>query len=314
MDELDFVKPDYGKKYPGAGWMRHMQTVCIGRDIRFTTGKRVLQFIQDKEIEAKDVCIVQEESNPDGLLLADLGANKSVITCLESPLYASRFYDSPKDELFYEWCDSLLFDGGTEHLHFPSFDTADIRTPIPWADRKFLCMVTANKHYSGLADKVRESPSFQWAMKTQLQDYRYKAIAHFGPVQCFDLYGRGWPFVTFNCDDKLKTTSYYKFSLCFENGSYPGYITEKIIDCFAAGVVPVYMGAPDIDKYIPKGLFIDARQFKDFTEMDHYLREHQDVNLMHMVRDAQEWLRVGNGMKYNNLTFAKKILEMCDGG
>jgi hypothetical protein len=34
----------------------------------------------------------------------------------------------------------------------------------------------------------------------------------------------------------------YMFSLVFENAKYPKYYTEKITDCFALGVVPIYWG------------------------------------------------------------------------
>ena len=38
----------------------------------------------------------------------------------------------------------------------------------------------------------------------------------------------------------------YMFSIAIENDSYETYFTEKIIDCFLTGTVPIYMGASDI--------------------------------------------------------------------
>ena len=313
MDKLEFVKPNYGKKYPGAGWMRHLQSFCCDGKTMVTTGKRAIELLQDKGINSSDIHIIQEENNEDGVFLQGMGAKKSVIMCLESPIYASRFYDHPNDSGFKH---KLYFNGGTEQLYFPSFDTADIRTPVPWDDRKFLCMVTANKHYSMLAEYKAYlseiSPRFSDAMKTQLQDYRYEAINYFAKKPGFNLYGRGWPDgLGAECADKLATISQYKFALCFENGSYPGYITEKVIDCFVAGVVPIYMGAPDIEDYIPKELFIDAREFKSFQHIEEilrYLSEHEDKK----IHDAQRWLLSEDGKKYNNFYFAKRLVEMCE--
>ena len=34
----------------------------------------------------------------------------------------------------------------------------------------------------------------------------------------------------------------YKFNLCFENASFPGYLTEKLFDAYNAGCVPIYWG------------------------------------------------------------------------
>jgi hypothetical protein len=41
-------------------------------------------------------------------------------------------------------------------------------------------------------------------------------------------------------DSKKNTLEKYKFSICYENArDIPGYITEKIFDCFFAGCVPI---------------------------------------------------------------------------
>lgn len=42
----------------------------------------------------------------------------------------------------------------------------------------------------------------------------------------------------------------YKFTIAFENQSYPGYVTEKIADALMAGTVPIYWGA----RMFPKNL------------------------------------------------------------
>ena len=114
----------------------------------------------------------------------------------------------------------------------------------------------------------------------------------------FDLYGVGWdkyqftgPRIirAFNRIEALqkiiqsfnKYTSYrgtvkskndvmkkYKFSICFENAkSIPGYITEKIFDSFFAGCIPIYLGADNVDTYIPKNCFIDMRDFKSYEDL-----------------------------------------------
>jgi hypothetical protein len=71
---------------------------------------------------------------------------------------------------------------------------------------------------------------------------------------------------------KSATLGKYKFSLCFENSVLKGWTTEKIFDCFFAGTIPVYWGAPDIADYIPRECFIDKRQFPDYAELRRYLK------------------------------------------
>lgn len=53
-------------------------------------------------------------------------------------------------------------------------------------------------------------------------------------------------------EDKLGTLRHFRFALCFENCVFPGYVTEKVFDCFLSGCVPIYLGAPDITDFIPK--------------------------------------------------------------
>ena len=70
---------------------------------------------------------------------------------------------------------------------------------------------------------------------------------------------------------KSETLSRYKFAICFENMILPGWITEKIFDCFAAGCVPIYWGAPEITDVIPAECFIDMRQFEGFHDLRDFL-------------------------------------------
>tara|TARA_R110000765_G_scaffold68635_1_gene132731 strand:- start:46 stop:858 length:813 start_codon:yes stop_codon:yes gene_type:complete len=47
----------------------------------------------------------------------------------------------------------------------------------------------------------------------------------------------------------------YMFSIAIENDVYDDYFTEKILDCFATGTVPIYYGTKSISKYFnPMGI------------------------------------------------------------
>ena len=51
-----------------------------------------------------------------------------------------------------------------------------------------------------------------------------------------------------------------------------GYVTEKIFNCFAAGCVPIYWGAPNVTDYIPKNCFIDRRDFGSNAEVYDFIK------------------------------------------
>lgn len=74
--------------------------------------------------------------------------------------------------------------------------------------------------------------------------------------------------------EKILKQQEYNFSFCYENSiGINGCISERIFDCFAASSVPIYYGAPDIDRWIPKECFIDKRNFKNYRELYQFIKE-----------------------------------------
>jgi hypothetical protein len=80
----------------------------------------------------------------------------------------------------------------------------------------------------------------------------------------FDLYGRGFNEIE-NKEDGLKD---YMFSISIENDTYDTYFTEKILDCFATGTIPVYKGTKNITKYFDKEgiIFLDDTNIEELNE------------------------------------------------
>ena len=64
----------------------------------------------------------------------------------------------------------------------------------------------------------------------------------------------------------------YKFSLCYENSIFPGYLTEKIFDALFAGCVPVYLGDPEIEKSIPSSAFVNKKDFSSYEKLYGFLK------------------------------------------
>jgi hypothetical protein len=71
------------------------------------------------------------------------------------------------------------------------------------------------------------------------------------------------------------------FSVAIENGSYETYFTEKILDCFATGTIPVYLGAPDIGNYFNSEGILSLSDFDDISKDLYY-------NRIEAVRDNLE--------------------------
>lgn len=57
----------------------------------------------------------------------------------------------------------------------------------------------------------------------------------------------------------------HRFSIVYENSSYPGYCTEKLMDAFLVGSIPVYWGDPTVNKEWNSDAFINVHEWGDET-------------------------------------------------
>jgi hypothetical protein len=86
-------------------------------------------------------------------------------------------------------------------------------------------------------------------MQTDGHRLRHDVITQLGDKM--SVYGRGFNPV----EHKVAALAPYKFSVVIENCARKGWFTEKLIDCFATGTIPIYYGAPDIgDFFNHKGI------------------------------------------------------------
>ena len=134
------------------------------------------------------------------------------------------------------------------------------------------------------------------SLRRELFGERLAAIKYFSGVSGFDLYGPRWDKAPRHplfwhygkyaklcwrgtADGKMPVISQYKFMICYENCVYDGYVSEKIFDCMAAGVIPIYLGAPDINSIVPESCFIDRRKFQSNEELHQFLMSLKEEDL-----------------------------------
>ena len=68
-------------------------------------------------------------------------------------------------------------------------------------------------------------------------------------------------------EDKLEFELKHKFSFSFENSSYPGYCTEKLVQSFAAQTIPIYWGDPTAAETFNKEAFINCLDYSSWDEV-----------------------------------------------
>jgi hypothetical protein len=67
--------------------------------------------------------------------------------------------------------------------------------------------------------------------------------------------------------DKSEALNDYMFQIVIENDKYETYYTEKITDCFATGVIPIYWGSPDIGDLFNKDGIIELVPDFDISQL-----------------------------------------------
>jgi Glycosyltransferase family 10 (fucosyltransferase) C-term/Fucosyltransferase, N-terminal len=99
---------------------------------------------------------------------------------------------------------------------------------------------------------------------------RYLDIHSYGQA----LQNREIPLPDRGRPSKLDMLAYYRFDLSFENSCSEDYVTEKFFDPLVAGTVPVYLGAPNVDRFAPGDhCFINTSDFQNPKDLADYLRD-----------------------------------------
>jgi len=216
--------------------------------------------------------------------------SKNILFIIEAPV-VNPFSHTKLFHIFfkkiYTWNDDLVDNKKYFKFVIPKSSKGIDTKTILFKKKEFLTMMNGNW-----------LPFFPFRLLSlstkELYSKRIKAIEFFDkniPLD-FSLFGRGWNkpqkysikqrlfgyhrYKTFrgefNAKEKYAILSRFKYALCFENSKITGYISEKIFDCFKAKCVPVYYGAPNIDKYIPPNCYIDARNFDNYQALYDHLK------------------------------------------
>ncbi len=251
---------------------------------------------------------------------------KNVLFCFESPVVNPFNYIKCIHKLFnrvYTWNDRLVNNKKYFKFYLPRVNPRGGVKPKNFRSKKFLVLINSNKAVPLIFKLL--SP-----FKSDLYIERVKAIEFFEKTipDKFDLYGRGWNkarkfsikdnlfgfkrFKSYKGEikNKLGLLSNYKFCICYANTSADGYIGSGIFDCFKAGCVPIYWGAPNIEKYIPKDCFIDFRDFKNYGGLLDFLNSIDEEKYNGYIKNAKKFLASKETMEtWFEKGFEKVFLE-----
>lgn len=141
-----------------------------------------------------------------------------------------------------------------------------------------------NKHLSICEKKEFCSFVYSNANAEKIREYFYYKLSNYKKVNSGGrfLNNIGIPE---GVSDKLEFQKKHKFAIAFENSMHNGYLTEKIISCFAAGTVPIYWGDPLINEIINRNSYINLNEFENIEQAVSFIKRiDQDKNLYENIQ------------------------------
>lgn len=305
-----------------------------GKNITFITPDL---FLKDpKQFENNKVFLISLLINERTEPIIKAGAIPLILLCLESPFIATRFY-LQLNKISSKFKHSFVFSGMKDKLSkktqyhqtfFPESESEVVEDRPPFKEKKFLSMISSAKSIGSWKKDLLLKLSFGVNVK-EIYTERIKAIEYFSQEnkpQEFDLFGYHWDKIKTKNNIKLAiaktyrgtinnkkdTLKKYKFALCFENSIFAGYITEKIFDCFFAGVIPIYYGAPDIEKYIPGNTFIDFRKFQNYEELYRFMKNLDERAYTEYINNIKNFLQSDKFYLFTQENFADSIINIVN--
>lgn len=231
--------------------------------------------------------------------LFELPKEKLVLFKWEAIKILPKFYEPYS--VVYTWDDDLVDGVKFFKFYYPAL-LPMIKDLSPFEEKKLCTLIATNwvKIRREIVDFFDEKPEGEFEFYGIAEDPKLSNNKMF----------KGSILGYHSGSQKIATLSNYLFSICFENTqNINGYITEKIFCCFAAGCVPIYWGAENIDAYIPKGCFIDYRQFQDNEEMYQFIKTMPKETYYQYIENIQNFLESEEAKLFSPEYFDKILYE-----
>jgi alpha(1,3/1,4) fucosyltransferase len=233
--------------------------------------------------------------------------------------------DKKKYIKVYSWDDDLVSLEKYNKFNFPIPKNNNVNIPRFSERNGFCCAISGNKAPKRNIDKdlyAERIKLYKWFEKNAPYD--------------FSLYGMGWHAPIRNgvyknqilfhildkfnykpnqfskiykgsIESKFTALKKYKYVVCYENAVLNGYVTEKIFDSMFSGSIPIYWGAPNITRYIPKECFIDRRSFVDDASLYKFLKSIDEQQYIKYQRAINNFLESSAFQKFSSNYFARTI-------
>jgi hypothetical protein len=202
--------------------------------------------------------IISDE--PDYLIYSVYGCEHLKFNCVKI------FYTGENTAPNFNICDYAI---GHQHI---AFDERYLRWPLYNLYEKSLDL--AKKKHIISKDLLNAKIKFcNFIYSNNQQKFRNEFFSLLSKYKKIDSGGRLFNNIGYYVKDKFSFQSKYKFTIAFENSYGNGYTTEKILDAFASGTVPIYWGNPMIYKDFNPKSYINVHNFEDINDLILHIKE-----------------------------------------
>jgi hypothetical protein len=242
---------------------------------KYSTDFQDSKYIEwDRNITNSDICFYTD-ATLNYITLAKNLFNKNIAWLVESPEITKMSYDWIKNNYF-------LFDEIFTH-----------NKKLLELDNKFSfipcggCWIKSEDH------KIYEKTKIVSIISSGKNDTEGHKLRHkiVQKMENLDVYGRAYKEI----DYKLTALKDYMFSVTIENCREDYYFTEKLIDCFQTGTVPIYWGCPSIGNFFNTKGMILIENIEDidnivlteekFHNMKEYIKENFELSKQYLISE-----------------------------
>jgi len=232
----------------------------------------------------------------DGSKLAQVPVEKRILLLFEPHGKCSDEVEATYGRI-YTFNDDLIDGKKYFKLFFPTL--RPMLTDLPsFEDKKFCVMMThrATSERIKIAKFLETKPydEFEYyGFHQAIQTDRYRGQIPGHPLS----------------QEKFDVLKQFRFCMCFENTMINGYVSEKIFTCFTAGCVPIYLGAPNVETYIPKDCFIDYRDFANDEELYQFLKSMTKAQYERYLENIAAYLTSEMGSLFSQKHFSEIVAD-----
>lgn len=227
------------------------------------------------DILSQDFEIIRDDHNPDYLFFCDENFGQNNLNYDENKVIKIFYTGENRRPYNYRAHYAISFD----HLDSSQFYRLPLYSLENWVNQKKLgwCDLMSFRRTMRAKDKegfcsfvVRNGGCSDRNEIYQLLS-QYKKVDSGGPL--FNNVGGPIDQSGFNSHvTKTEFIKKRKFHIAYENSSYPGYVTEKILHGFLGESIPIYWGSPCVEMDFNVRAFISRHNFRSTKDMIDFIK------------------------------------------